>query len=319
MLISVEECLPALRCPFTKARLLKCDEGSLRTEGSIDNQKSYKIITGKPILIDFSDSVLLEDDVFAANANSPITRHEHHGAKAFVKGLLSPQKVRTKNNVKRMISDLEKRTAPIQLLVVGGGSVGQGMEPIYSHPQIRVYSFDIYATPNVQFVADAHHIPLPDDFFDAVIVQAVLEHVLQPGQVVAEIWRVLRPDGLVYAETPFMQQVHEGAFDFTRFTESGHRYLFRRFERLDSGASGGPGIQFMWAVDYLVRSLFRSVAAGKAAKLAFFWMQYLDRFIQAPYAEDAASGVFFYGRKSQHAMSPPDIVKHYQGAQRSKQ
>jgi 2-polyprenyl-3-methyl-5-hydroxy-6-metoxy-1,4-benzoquinol methylase len=43
-----------------------------------------------------------------------------------------------------------------------------------------------------------------DGTCDAVVVQAVLEHVLQPDVVVAEIHRVLRPDGLVYAETPFM-------------------------------------------------------------------------------------------------------------------
>ena len=42
-------------------------------------------------------------------------------------------------------------------------------------------------------------------------------------------------DGVVYAETPFLQAVHEGPWDFTRFTESGHRWLFRAFERLDSG------------------------------------------------------------------------------------
>src|SRR5207237_664581 len=31
---------------------------------------------------------------------------------------------------------------------------------------------------------------------------------------------------LVLGDTPFMQQVHEGAYDFTRFALSGHRWLF---------------------------------------------------------------------------------------------
>ncbi len=57
----------------------------------------------------------------------------------------------------------------------------------------------------------------------------------------AEIHRVLRPGGIVYADTPFLQQVHEGAYDFTRFTDSGHRFLFRRFERIDSGSVAGCG------------------------------------------------------------------------------
>ena len=37
-----------------------------------------------------------------------------------------------------------------------------------------------------------------------MLVQAGLEHVRDPWQVVAEIHRVLKDDGLVYAETPFM-------------------------------------------------------------------------------------------------------------------
>ncbi|HAD17021.1 MAG TPA: hypothetical protein DCF81_09065 [Erythrobacter sp.] len=130
-----------------------------------------------------------------------------------------------------------------------------------------------------------------------------------------EIRRVLKPGGLVYAETPFMQQVHEGAYDFTRFTESGHRYLFRRFALIDSGSSGGPGRQLMWAVDYFARSVFRSRSAGKIAKLAFFWAVYFDAIIPADYAIDGASGVYFLGTKSDQAVGPDAIIAHYGGAQ----
>ncbi|QRM54634.1 class I SAM-dependent methyltransferase [Sinorhizobium sp. BG8] len=319
MLVTVDECLPALRCPRTKTELRRIDAEKLSSAQAADgNSEEYRIVGGKPILIDFSDSVLSEEAVFKTSAESPIERASYGGVKAGIKRLLSPRKAGTRENVRRMIADIEKRPKPVRLLVVGGGSVGQGMEPIYDHPDIKVYGFDVYSTPHVQFIADAHHMPLADDFFDVVIIQAVLEHVLQPAQVVAEIWRVLRPDGLVYAETPFMQQVHEGAFDFTRFTESGHRYLFRNFERISSGASGGPGIQFMWSADYLARSLFRSVKAGKVAKLLFFWTQYLDRLIPQPYAQDGASGVYFYGRKAQEPITPRAIISHYQGAQRGK-
>ena len=82
--------------------------------------------------------------------------------------------------------------------------------------------------------------------------------MLEPGRWCAEIHRVLKPGGLVYAETPFMQQVHEGAYDFTRFTESGHRYLFARFDLIDSGVTAGAGTQLLWSLDYFVRGLFRS-------------------------------------------------------------
>ena len=63
--------------------------------------------------------------------------------------------------------------------------------------------------------------------------------MVEPEKVVAEIYRVLKENGIVYAETPFMQQVHEGAYDFTRYTVLGHRYLFRQFHALSIGGNKG--------------------------------------------------------------------------------
>jgi hypothetical protein len=94
------------------------------------------------------------------------------------------------------------------------------------------------------------------------VAQAVLEHVLDPWRCVEELHRVLASGGLVYAETPFMQQVHEGRFDFTRFTHLGHRRLFRRFEELDSGAVGGPGMALAWSWRYFLWSFARGPLSG---------------------------------------------------------
>lgn len=147
-----------------------------------------------------------------------------------------------------------------------------------------------------------------------MLVQAVLEHVLEPAKVVGEIWRVLAPGGVVYAETPFMQQVHEGPYDFTRFTESGHRWLFRNFIRTDSGVVLGPGSQLIWSLDYFARGVFRSRLAGRLARVAFCWVRLADLFIPLAHQVDAACGVYFLGTKSEQPISVRDIVSHYQGA-----
>lgn len=112
---------------------------------------------------------------------------------------------------------------------------------------------DIYDSQNVDILADAHSVPFKSGLFDLVIIQAVLEHVLNPEKVVSEISRVLRPEGVVYAETPFMQQVHEGPYDFTRFTESGHRYLFKNFSQIRSGVTAGAGSSLLWSLDFFSR------------------------------------------------------------------
>jgi len=63
-----------------------------------------------------------------------------------------------------------------------------------------------------------HDLPFENNSFDGVIAQAVLQYVVEPSGCLHEIERVLKPRGLVYAESAFMQQVVHGRYDFTRFT-----------------------------------------------------------------------------------------------------
>jgi SAM-dependent methyltransferase len=153
-----------------------------------------------------------------------------------------------------------------------------------------------------------------DGAFDGVWVQAVLQHVLVPDEVVAEVHRVLKPDGLVYAETSFMQSVCERGFDFIRYTRSGHRWLFRNFAEVASGNVGGPGQSAVWALRYLFRGLFRSEKIATLLSLAVFPLRFLDRLIPADFASDAANGVWFLGRRSETALSPREMPGYYPGA-----
>jgi SAM-dependent methyltransferase len=174
-------------------------------------------------------------------------------------------------------------------LVVGGGTIGNGVEAPDSDRRLSVIAFDVYGTELVQFIADAHQMPLADKSVDAVVIQAVREHVLDPNQVVGEVHRVLREDAIVYAETPFLQHVHAGAHDFTRYTGSGYRHLFRGFEEIGAGPVAGPGTQLLWSIDHLVRGLMRSELAGKLVRAPFFWLHYLDPLIPSAFAMDNAS------------------------------
>jgi len=306
-----EDVLEMLRCPKSGSAL-KLVGNRLVTESN-DEDLEYEVIDGYAVLIDFENSVLKKDDV--RSVSSVIERRSYAGLSGFVKRLVSPPQLVTTENIKHILELLFKDTERAQVLIVGGGSIGQGMQPLYDDPRVALVAFDIYASPSVQFVADGHSIPLPDSEFDLVIVQAVLEHVLEPDRVVAEIHRVLKNDGIVYSEIPFMQQVHEGAYDFTRYTESGHRYLFRKFGLIKSGATAGAGTQLLWSLDFFFRSLFRSYNVGKIVKLFFCWLQLLDKLIPDRYNIDSASGVFFLGKKRTFAISADEIVTHYKGAQ----
>ncbi|MEM9804837.1 MAG: class I SAM-dependent methyltransferase [Cyanobacteria bacterium P01_D01_bin.56] len=312
MLLNEKDVFDMLICPKSGLQLVRVGEKFISKNPSGDI--FYETLNGYPILIDFNESVLSREDI--AISNSVVTRYSYQGLIGALKKAVSPPKKATARNVSLIFEELDQVTDSPKVLVVGGGTVGQGMERFYTAPHIELISFDIYASPNVQFLADAHNIPLPSQCFDAVIVQAVLEHVLEPQKVVSEIYRVLKPHGIVYAETPFLQHVHEGAYDFTRFTESGHRYLFKCFKLIQSGSSAGAGTQLVWSLDNFFRGIFRSRNAGKFVKLCCFWIQYLDDLIPESYNIDAASGVFFLGRKSSTQTSKKTIISHYKGAQK---
>jgi SAM-dependent methyltransferase len=310
-----------LICPHCGSRLTVTDTEFLcRAVGSCRcAENPFPVIRGVPALVDFERSVVSADELVATLGSPQIGRPAPAGRlRRALSRLGHPPNRQASRNVTRMLSLLRQRkteaSRPV-ILVVGGGSRGEGLDVVYGAEDVDVLAFDIYWSPHAQFIADGHSIPLASETVDAVIVQAVLEHVLEPGAIVREIHRVLVPGGLVYADTPFLQPVHEGAYDFTRFTDSGHRYLLRDFDRIDSGLVAGAGTQLTLSIDHFVRALMRSTRAGLAAKLAFFWLGYVDRFLDPRYSLDSASSVFFLGRKSAVPMSAKAVIDYYQGAQ----
>jgi ubiquinone/menaquinone biosynthesis C-methylase UbiE len=177
---------------------------------------------------------------------------------------------------------------------------------------------DVSLGPRVTLVCDAHDIPFEDASFDCVIAQAVLEHVVDPQRCCEEFHRVLKEDGVVYAETPFMQQVHGGRYDFTRFTRLGHRRLFRRFIEIDSGVVCGPRMALAWAYKYFLMSFTSTLATRRLvsafADLTSFYLKYFDYILATrTSALDAASGLYFLGRKSDGVLSDRDLIAGYRG------
>jgi SAM-dependent methyltransferase len=215
---------------------------------------------------------------------------------------------------------LEQSVRP-RVLVIGGAWVGAGMAPLLADPRIDWVESDVWLSERTQLVCDAHRIPFVEDTFDGVVIQAVLEHVADPQRCVSEIHRVLKPAGLVYAETAFLQQVHAGRHDFCRFTPVGQRRLFGGFEQIAAGAAAGPAVALAWAWQHFLLSFSRR-RSGRAiatviAALTAFWLKYLDPYLlDRPAALDAASAVFFLGRRRETDITDRQAIAAYRGAQR---
>ncbi len=266
----------------------------------------------QPILIDFEKSVF--DPNSYIEGGGVLTPRDITGRSL---ESLALQFVTGTNNVavrnaQEFLTRLHTLSPHPRVLVIGGGAIGAGAESLYNNPDIDLVSTDVYASSNTCAVVDGHNIPFRDEAFDGVWIQAVLEHVLEPEIVAGEIFRVLKMQGLVYSEIPFMQQVHAGAYDFTRFTMSGHRWLFRRFDQIAAGTVGGAGTAFVWSVRYLCRSLSNSYTVGTLMSLLIFWARFLDPIARRRPNADAASGTFFLGTKLGHTLTPRDMVQYYE-------
>jgi SAM-dependent methyltransferase len=88
-------------------------------------------------------------------------------------------------------------------------------------------NFDIADGPEVDVVGDAHKLAehFAPESFDTVVLSAVLQYCAEPRRVIEQAWRVLRPDGLLLIDAPFLQPYCPDRADLWRFTADGLRKL----------------------------------------------------------------------------------------------
>jgi SAM-dependent methyltransferase len=304
-----------LRCPICGSRLRGDNERFACSNET--GAHTFPVVAATPVLINEQTSVFsiadyVDDQIRYYRRRSALEDAVLRWAPSIGWNLKSAE------NYERFTDMLQSAQNPA-VLVIGGGIAGKGMAALLRNPNIEFVETDVQLAPRAQLVCDAHDLPFEDAAFDAVIAQAVLEHVVDPYRCVSEIHRVLKDGGVVYAETPFMQQVHEGRHDFTRFTHLGHRRLFRHFDETASGAVAGPAMVLAWSIRYLLISLGRShrstMLLGGLGR-AFFWLKYVDKMIiDKPATLDAASGYYFLGRKSLSTVPDRELLQLYRGLQ----
>jgi ubiquinone/menaquinone biosynthesis C-methylase UbiE len=265
-----------------------------------------------PVLIDFNlENVLIKEH----EINIKKTILKKNKFKNYIYNFIYGTSNITKQNVNIFLNYLQKNRNK-KVLVIGGATKGSGTNQLWNCKNIDITSIDIVGSKNVDYIVDAHHLPFEEGTFNGVLIQAVLEHVLSPEIVVKEIFRVLDDGGFVYSETPFMQQIHMGKNDFTRYTASGHRYLFKDFEKINIGVNGGPGTSLAWSIKYFFWSLFNEKVASYLAIIPFLILRQFDKFLSDKMSWDSSSGFYFFGKKNnKYKFNKDELNQTYKGNQ----
>lgn len=166
----------------------------------------------------------------------------------------------------------------------------------------RVIDVDYMPYKNVSVVADAHLLPFKNNSADAVISDALLEHVKDPVKVVAEIERILKPGGHIYILVPFIFSFHSSPDDYYRWTASGLKELLKNFNKEEIGVRYGPTS----AMTTLVREWFSTLLSFGSGTLYQIWnliflalfipINWLD-FLLSHYrfSSNIANGLYFIG------------------------
>ena len=298
-----------LVCPSCKTINLKLNLESYFCEKC---KFVYKIKNNFPILINFDLEKInyKEEDILFVNK-----RLKKNNLKEKIINIIYGVSEITRQNSKIFLNELKKNNLN-KVLIIGGASQGSGTELLMNSDNISITSVDKMATENVNYIADAHYLPFKDETFDGVWIQAVLEHVISPSKVIDEIYRVLKKNGFVYAETPFMQQIHMGKDDYTRYTVSGHRYLFNKFEHIKYGVNGGPAIALAWAIKYFFWSIFNEKISVYVSLIPFLILRFIDKLISEKNSWDGASGVYFFGKKNvNYKFEKNELNNLYKGRQ----
>jgi SAM-dependent methyltransferase len=312
----IDGVVPILRDPESLAHLRPGPDGTLHEQGGA---RRHPVVDGIPWVLPEGSAIRPGD---GGPPPGPLGLRAAVGVARGLSRLIpsTTRNVGSERNFAELAKLLESRGTRTHVLVVGGAIDGIGMEVLRRAPHVELLETDVVVGPRTAVVCDAHALPFAAGTFDAIVCQGVLGILCDPYRAVEEFHRVLAPDGLIYTEVPFLQAVHNGGLDFTRWTMSGHRRLMRRFSLVRDGAHNGPGMALAWQLQYFLMafagdSRIAHALLRRVGSLAAFWLTWLDPWlVRRAGGLDGAAGTFFLGRRSDETVDDATIVASYRGA-----
>lgn len=131
-----------------------------------------------------------------------------------------------------------------RVLDVGSYSVNGSYRDLLRDKKVEYVGLDIEAGPNVDIVMDEPYAwtSIPDESFDYIISGQAFEHIEYPWLTIKEIFKKLKPGGVICIIAPNSTPEHRYPFDCYRYFADGLTALAKwaGFEVLDATVAGIP-------------------------------------------------------------------------------
>ena len=79
---------------------------------------------------------------------------------------------------------------------------------------------------------------IPDNYADVVYSEMVLEHISNPEAAISEIFRILKPGGIVIHTTVFIMPYHPSPNDYWRFSSDALKLMHYKYKTVKVGGYG---------------------------------------------------------------------------------
>lgn len=89
-------------------------------------------------------------------------------------------------------------------------------------------------------------VEISDNCADTIVSLSVMEHLCEPQIFLNESYRILKNDGVMILQVPWMWWIHEAPYDYFRYTPYGLKYMFEKAGYKDIHIQPMTGFFTMW-------------------------------------------------------------------------
>jgi Methyltransferase domain len=125
-----------------------------------------------------------------------------------------------------------------ELSVLDIGGRVQPYRPLLPGPLRCYVAIDPRPTPLVNVIAKGEQLPVRNDTFDLVICTQVLQYVPNPASLLAEVHRVLKPNGHLFLSVP-SACARDTNEEYWRFLPAALRQMLSPFREIEIVPEGG--------------------------------------------------------------------------------